>query len=101
MPFFLSIKPQNTEVILPEHNFEKMHEAEAVAHNILNDCKGLHFVAVIFHDEHTPPRLITNLIQRGFKLYSWTQFKYFDRMNKISAFFVLNGEHYIKLKPNK
>ena len=99
MPFYLSLKPQNTEIKLQENNFDKMHDAERKADEILYNCPGLHFVAVFFYDEHTPPRLITNLIQRGFKLYSWTQFKMFDRTGRISSYFVLNGEHYIKLKP--
>jgi hypothetical protein len=99
MPFYLSLKPQNTEIQLPENQYEKMYDAEAKGYEILQNCKGLHFVAIFFKDEHTPPRLITNLIQKGFKLYSWTQFKMFDKSNRIDTFFVLNGEHYIKLKP--
>lgn len=101
MPFYLSIKPQVIEVKIPDYQYEKMHEAEAKADEILKTVPGLHFIGVFFTDENTPPRLITNLIQRGYKLYSWTQYKYFDRFNKISSFFVLNGDHYIKLKPNK
>ena len=98
MPFFLSLKPQETNINLPKHEFNKMHEAEAAADQLLKDCPGLLFVGVFFADDNTPPRLITNLVQKGFRLYSWTQFKYFDRFNKIAAYFVLNGDHYIKLK---
>lgn len=99
MPFYLSLKPQNTEIKLPVNNFDKIHEAEQKADEILQNCKGLHFVGIFFYDENTPPRLITNLIQKGYKLYTWTQYKLFDRTNRILSFFVLNGEHYIKLKP--
>lgn len=101
MPFYLSLKPQNTEVVLPEYKFAKIYEAEEKADEILKTYKGLYFVAILFADENTPYRLITNILQKGYKLYSWTQFQYFDRFNKIDKFFVLNGEHYIKLKPNK
>lgn len=101
MPFYLSLKPQKTEIQLPEYEFEKMYDAENKGYEILQNCKGLHFVGIFFKDENTPSRLITNLIQKGYKLYSWTQYKYFDKFNKIDNFFVLNGDHYIKLKPFK
>lgn len=101
MPFTLSLKPQQTEVILPAYTFVSIHEAEHKADEILKAYPGLYFVAIFFSDEHTPSRLITNIVQKGYKRVTWTQYKYFDRFNKISAFFVLNGEHYVKLKPYK
>ena len=57
---------------------------------------GLYYVGVFFSDEHTPTRLITNIVQRGYKQVSWTQYKYFDRLNRIKSYFVLNGNHYVK-----
>lgn len=101
MPFFISIRPQQTEVKIPYTEYEKFDQAENEAKNVLNKYAGLYFVGVYFHDEETPARCISNLIQNGFSLYSWTQYKYFDKMNKIRDFFVLNGNHYIKLKPKK
>jgi hypothetical protein len=97
MPFTLSLKPQQTEVILPRYEFNNMHDAESKADEILKTFPGLYFVAIFFSDEHTPNRLITNVIQRGYKHVSWSQYKMFDRYNRIKAFFVLNGNHYVKL----
>ena len=98
MPFYLSLKPQETNIKLPEYEYEKTQDAESKANEILYNCPGLHFVAVMFKDEHTPARLISNVIQKGYVKYNWTQYKMFDRFNRVIEFFVLNGEHYIKLK---
>lgn len=98
MPFYLSIKPQESNIKLPEVEYDKMYEAETKASEILSNCPGLHFIAIMFKDENTPSRLISNLIQKGYGLYSWTQYKYFDKIRRIDSFFVLNGEHYIKLR---
>ena len=97
MPFTISLKPQQTEVILPKYEFNNMHDAENKADEILKTFSGLYFVAIFFSDEHTPTRLITNVIQRGYKQVTWSQYKMFDRFNRIKAFFVLNGNHYVKL----
>ena len=97
MPFTLSLKPQQTEVILPAYQFKTIYEAENKADEILKTYAGLYYVGVFFSDEHTPTRLITNIVQRGYKQVSWTQYKYFDRLNKIKSYFVLNGNHYVKL----
>jgi hypothetical protein len=97
MPFTLSLKPQQTEVILPAYQFKTIYEAENKADEILKTYSGLYYVGVFFSDEHTPTRLITNIVQRGYKQVSWTQYKYFDRFNRIKNYFVLNGNHYVKL----
>jgi hypothetical protein len=99
MPFILSLKPQETEIVLPPTNFDKFDHAETIARDILHNYPGLYFVGIYFYDDETPNRLVTNLIQNGYSLYTWTQYKYFDKINRIKDFFVLNGNHYIKLKP--
>lgn len=101
MPFTISLKPQETSVILPKYEFNNMHEAESKADEILKTLPGVYFVGIYFSDEHTPTRLITNIIQTGYKQVTWSQYKYFDRYNRINKFFVLNGNHYVKLKTNK
>lgn len=99
MPFYLSIKPQESNIKLPWVEYDKIHEAETKATEILTNCPGLYFIAILFQDENTPSRLISNVIQKGFSRYSWTQYKLFERSNRINSFFVLNGDHYIKLNP--
>jgi hypothetical protein len=99
MPFILSLKPQQTEVIISENNYEKFEQAEIMARDILYQYPGLYFVGIYFFDDETPTRLISNLVQTGYNLYSWNQYKYFDKINRIKDYFVLNGNHFIKLKP--
>lgn len=101
MPFILSLRPQQTEVKLPNVHFEKFDQAEQQAKDILYQYPGLYFVGIYFFDDETPNRLISNLIQTGYTMYTWTQYKYFDKINRIRDYFVLNGNHFIKLKPLK
>lgn len=97
MPFTLSLKPQQTEVVLPKYEYNNIHQAESKADEILKTFPGLCYVGIFFSDDNTPTRLITNIIQRGYKQVSWSQYKMFDRFNRIKSYFVLNGNHYVKL----
>lgn len=98
MPFYLSLKPQETEITLPAVWIEKIQEAQSRAHEVLKSYPGLKYVGIFYKDDITPPRLISNVIQKQYKQYTWTQYKMFERFNRIDKFFVLNGDHYIKLK---
>lgn len=101
MPFTLSLKPQQTEVVLPRYEFTALDDAVKKSEEILKHFPGLYYVGILFFDEITPDRLITNILQKGFMSVTWTQYKMHDRAGRIKDYFILNGYNYVKLKPIK